>query len=119
MPAVRVMLTLTEREEISRGLAEGLLYKEIGVLVGRDPSIVSREVARHGGRARPPGGGRRHRSGGSAGAAEAARGRAIAAAAAGGDRSAALGLVTCLDRGSVAGSGPGRSGLPGVTRNDL
>jgi hypothetical protein len=42
---VRVMLTLTEREEISRGLAEGLLYKEIGVLVGRDPSIVSREVA--------------------------------------------------------------------------
>ena len=51
MPAVRVMLTLTEREEISRGLAEGLLYKQIGVLVGRDPSIVSREVARHGGRA--------------------------------------------------------------------
>src|SRR3954453_22581352 len=51
MPAVRVMLTLTEREEISRGLAEGLLYKEIGVLVGRDPSIISRDVARHGGRA--------------------------------------------------------------------
>jgi IS30 family transposase len=51
MPAVRVMLTLTEREEISRGLAEGLRYKEIGVLVGRDPSIVSRDVARHGGRA--------------------------------------------------------------------
>jgi IS30 family transposase len=45
------MLTLTEREEISRGLAEGLLYREIGVLVGRSPSIVSREVARHGGRA--------------------------------------------------------------------
>src|SRR3954447_3277788 len=51
MPAVRVMLTLTEREEISRGLAEGLLYKEIGVLIGRDPSIISRDVARHGGRA--------------------------------------------------------------------
>jgi hypothetical protein len=32
-------------------LAEGLLYKEIGVLVGRDPSIISREVRRHGGRA--------------------------------------------------------------------
>jgi IS30 family transposase len=51
MPAVRVMLTLPEREEISRGLAEGLLYKEIGVLIGRDPSIVSRDVSRHGGRA--------------------------------------------------------------------
>jgi IS30 family transposase len=28
-----------------------LLYKEIGVLVGRHPSIISRDVARHGGRA--------------------------------------------------------------------
>jgi IS30 family transposase len=50
MPAVRVMLKLSEREEISRGLAEGLLYKDIGVLIDRDPSIVSREVRRHGGR---------------------------------------------------------------------
>ncbi|MEU5941932.1 helix-turn-helix domain-containing protein [Micromonospora sp. NPDC047548] len=45
------MLTLADREEISRGLAEGLEYKQIGVLIGRDPSVVSREVARHGGRA--------------------------------------------------------------------
>ncbi|WP_228771977.1 helix-turn-helix domain-containing protein, partial [Actinokineospora iranica] len=44
------MLTLADREEISRGLAESLEYKEIAVLIGRDPSIVSREVARHGGR---------------------------------------------------------------------
>ncbi|MEU4218059.1 helix-turn-helix domain-containing protein [Actinoplanes sp. NPDC026623] len=44
------MVTLPDREEISRGLAEGLLYKEIGVLIGRDPSIISRDVARHGGR---------------------------------------------------------------------
>jgi IS30 family transposase len=51
MPAVRMMLTLPDREEISRGLAEGLPYKEIAVSVGRDPSIVSREVRRHGGRA--------------------------------------------------------------------
>src|SRR3954469_21378876 len=51
MPAVRVMVTLPDREEISRGLAEGLLYKEIAVLIGRDPSVVSRDVARHGGRA--------------------------------------------------------------------
>jgi IS30 family transposase len=51
MPAVRMMLTLPDREEISRGLAEGLLYKEIAVVVGRDPSVISREVGRHGGRA--------------------------------------------------------------------
>jgi IS30 family transposase len=50
MPAVRVMLTSTDREEISHGPAEGLLYKEICVRIGRDPSIVSRELARHGGR---------------------------------------------------------------------
>jgi IS30 family transposase len=48
---VRVMLTLSDREEISRGLADGLAYREIGVLIGRDPSVISREVRRHGGRA--------------------------------------------------------------------
>jgi IS30 family transposase len=47
---VRNMLTLTDREEISRGLAEGLLYKEIARLIGRNSSVVSRDVARHGGR---------------------------------------------------------------------
>ena len=50
MPAVRVMLMLSDREEISRGLAEGLEYKEIALRIGRDPSVVSRDVARHGGR---------------------------------------------------------------------
>jgi IS30 family transposase len=50
MPAVRAMLMLADREEISRGLAEGLLFTEIAVRVGRDPSVISREVARHGGR---------------------------------------------------------------------
>jgi transposase, IS30 family len=49
MPAVRVMLMLSDREEISRGLAEGLEYKEIALRIGRDPSVVSRDVARHGG----------------------------------------------------------------------
>lgn len=44
------MLTLADREEISRGLAESLGYKDIAVRIDRDPSIVSREVARHGGR---------------------------------------------------------------------
>lgn len=47
---MRRMLTLTDREEISRGLAESLGYKEIARRVGRDSSVVSREVARHGGR---------------------------------------------------------------------
>jgi transposase, IS30 family len=47
---VRRMLTLADREEISRGLAESLAYKDIAVRIGRDPSVVSREVARHGGR---------------------------------------------------------------------
>jgi IS30 family transposase len=50
IPAVRVMLMLADREEISRGLVEGLEFREIGLLLGRDSSVVSREVARHGGR---------------------------------------------------------------------
>jgi IS30 family transposase len=45
------MLTLADREEISRGLAEGLEYKQIARLIDRNPSVVSRDVARHGGRA--------------------------------------------------------------------
>lgn len=47
---MREMLMLSDREEISRGLAEGLSYREIALVVGRDPSVVSREVRRHGGR---------------------------------------------------------------------
>lgn len=42
---------LSDREEISRGLAEGLQYKEIAFALERDPSVISREVRRHGGRA--------------------------------------------------------------------
>ena len=42
---------LSDREEISRGLAEGLQFKEIGLRLGRDLSVISREVGRHGGRA--------------------------------------------------------------------
>ena len=49
---MRKMLMLTDREEISRGLAESLEYQEIGHRLGRDSSVISREVARHGGRAR-------------------------------------------------------------------
>jgi IS30 family transposase len=43
-------LTVGEREEISRGLAMGVSFSQIGVRLGRPTSTVSREVGRHGGR---------------------------------------------------------------------
>ena len=43
-------LTGREREEISRGLATGVSFRQIGVRLGRATSTVSREVGRHGGR---------------------------------------------------------------------
>lgn len=45
----RRMLTLAEREEISRGLAEGLQGTQIAQRIGRNKSVVSREIGRHGG----------------------------------------------------------------------
>jgi IS30 family transposase len=48
----RRVLSFTEREEISRGLAEGLSLRTIARRLGRAPSTVSRETARHGGRTR-------------------------------------------------------------------
>jgi IS30 family transposase len=44
------MLTPADREEISRGVVEGLQGKQIAAGIGRCPSVVSREIARHGGR---------------------------------------------------------------------
>ncbi|WP_457473290.1 helix-turn-helix domain-containing protein [Streptomyces sp. TE4109] len=46
------MLSLAEREEISRGLAAGDSFRAIAGRLGRAPSTVSREVGRHGGRER-------------------------------------------------------------------
>ena len=46
----RMPLTMEDREDISRGLAKGLENKDIAVSIGRDESVVSREIARHGGR---------------------------------------------------------------------
>ena len=43
-------LTLAEREEISRSLAEGSSLRWIASKVGRAPSTISRELARNGGR---------------------------------------------------------------------
>jgi IS30 family transposase len=44
------VLTLAEREEISRGLAADASIRSIAKALGRAPSTVSREVRRHGGR---------------------------------------------------------------------
>lgn len=45
------VLGLSEREEISRGLACGHSLRQIARNLGRAPSTISRELARHGGRA--------------------------------------------------------------------
>lgn len=45
-------LALREREEISRGLAEGFSIRAIALRLGRSPSTVSREIARNEGRRR-------------------------------------------------------------------
>ena len=49
--ACRRMLTDADREEISRGIAADEEQKEIAARIGRSPSVVCREIARHGGRA--------------------------------------------------------------------
>jgi IS30 family transposase len=46
----RLALTMGQREEISRGLAAGRSMRHIAATIGRSPSTVSREIARHGGR---------------------------------------------------------------------
>lgn len=43
-------LTLSEREEISRGIAAGASLRQIAKAVQRSPSTICREIARHGGR---------------------------------------------------------------------
>lgn len=45
----RLSLSLDEREEISRGLAEKCSIREIAKKISRAPSTVSREIRRHGG----------------------------------------------------------------------
>ena len=42
-------LTLLEREEISRGVAQGNSIRNIAAKLNRSPSTVSRELSRHGG----------------------------------------------------------------------
>jgi DNA-binding CsgD family transcriptional regulator len=46
----RLVLTLAEREDISRGIASGSSIREIARGLNRAASTVSREVTRHGGR---------------------------------------------------------------------
>ena len=45
----RLALTLSEREEISRGIVARRSIRSMASLLGRSPSTVSREVCRHGG----------------------------------------------------------------------
>ena len=45
-------LSLTEREEVSRGLVAGRSLRAIAAQLGRSPSTISREVGRNGGRDR-------------------------------------------------------------------
>ena len=42
-------LTLLEREEISRGVAQGSSIRNIAAKLNRSPSTISRELSRHGG----------------------------------------------------------------------
>ena len=49
VPRSPLRLSLAEREEISRGLVAGESLRSIAGRLGRSPSTVSREVARHGG----------------------------------------------------------------------
>ncbi len=51
-----VVLSLCEREEISRGMAAGASMRKVASGIMRAPSTVSREIARHGGRTRYRGG---------------------------------------------------------------
>ena len=44
----RLALTLTEREEISRGIASRLSMRAIATQLGRSPSTISREIKRNG-----------------------------------------------------------------------
>ena len=48
----RLSLSLSEREEISRGVATGCSIRSIARSLGRSPSTISRELSRNGGRRR-------------------------------------------------------------------
>ena len=45
----RLALTLSEREEISLGIAKGYSMRDIAQQLGRSPSTISREIGRNGG----------------------------------------------------------------------
>src|SRR5215216_6397846 len=91
-------LSMTEREEISRGVAAGEPCRQIAARLGRAPSTVSRELARNGGRGcyRAQAGRRRRVPPGPA--AQASQAGDAAAAAGGGAGQAGAAVVTGADR---------------------
>ncbi len=113
-----VALVLDEREEISRGIAAGRSIRCIAAGLGRSPSTVSREVARHGGeartallrRTRAPGSGRCASSRVVWPAVPATMARC---------REAGTGLVARADLGVAQASISWRRRLAGVPRNHL
>ncbi|MGH3873460.1 MAG: helix-turn-helix domain-containing protein [Pseudonocardiaceae bacterium] len=74
-------MTEADREEISRGIAEGVEGTVIAARMGRSPSVVSREITRHGGRARYRGRGRPSGDHGAAPQAQGPQTRCLSAAA--------------------------------------
>lgn len=48
--SVRVALSMEEREEVGLGIERGESGRQIAAALGRDPSVVNREIARNGGR---------------------------------------------------------------------
>ena len=66
-----IALTLAEREQISRSVAEGQSMRSIAAQLGRAPSTVSREIRRNGGQAELSSHRSRHRCLGSCAAPQA------------------------------------------------
>ena len=116
--AARV-LSLAEREELSRGLARGASLRSIAVDLGRAASTLSRELRRNGGRDRYRACASDRQRLGPCPAAEAVQALRARAAAADRRRQARAQLVSRADCRVVEAHLSRRRGLSGVARDDL